>query len=296
MPTVVVLYRIVGRGGFAVVKYAVRFAVWGLAVGLFAGPAFGQPPAATVVSAMTVTVPQDDAELLIEGRPTTTTGTERAFKTPPLDAGKVYEYEFKLTWRPNNYTVMSRTRTVQFKAGEPITVNLTRDVGTEKAVIRYVPTPDDIVAKMIELAKIGKNDVAYELGCGDARIAVAAVKAGAKKAVGIDIDPDRIEDAKATVKEADVADKVEIRLGDALDVADLGNADVVFLYMGNEFNMLARPVLWKQLKAGSRIVSHRFVMGDWEPEKTIKVTGDDGDEYELHLWTVTAEDKKKAGK
>lgn len=267
--------------------------LWVMVTTVYLSPLVAQPPAATTKSKLVITVPEPDSELYIEGRPTKTTGVHREFETPNLEAGKTYEYDFKVSWRPNNYTVLTRTRSVQFQAGESITVDLTKDVGTEKAVIRYVPTPNDIVEKMVELAKLKKDDVTFELGCGDARISVAAVKAGAKKAVGIDLDPERIEEAKATVKAAGVADKVEIRKGDALDVQDLSDASVVFLYMGDEFNALVRPTLWKQLKPGSRVVSHRFTMGDWKPDQTLKVTGEDGDQYELHIWTVTDEVKKK---
>ncbi|OWK36024.1 hypothetical protein FRUB_08587 [Fimbriiglobus ruber] len=251
---------------------------------------------AAVKSAIKVTLPQDDAELLIEDKPTKATGKSREFITPQLDVGGKYEYKFSAKWRPNNYTVITRNKTLTFKAGDEIVVDLTKDDSNDKAVIRYVPTPDDIVKKMIELAKVGKDDVVFEPGCGDARITVAAVKAGAKKGVGIDLDPERVAESKETVKKAGVEGKVEIRLGDALDIKDFSDATVVFLYMGNEFDMLIRPILWKQLKVGTRIVSHRFVMGDWKPEKTLQIKGDDGDDYEIHLWTITKEVKDKAEK
>jgi precorrin-6B methylase 2 len=183
---------------------------------------------------------------------------------------------------------------VVFKAAGEVLVDLTKDDDKDKAVIRYVPTPDDITAEMIKLAKISKEDIVFEPGCGDSRITIAAVKAGAKRGVGVDLDPERITESKANIKAAKLEDKIDVRLGDALDIKDFDQATVVFLYMGNEFNMLIRPVLWKQLKVGTRIVSHRFTMGDWKPEKTITITGQDGDEYELHLWTITEEVKKKA--
>jgi uncharacterized protein (TIGR03000 family) len=247
-----------------------------------------------VTSKLTVLVPEDDAELTIEGKKTTSTGTSRAFDTPPLEAGKKYVYQFEVKWRPNNYTVLTRPRKVEFAAGEPVTVDLTKDTGEEKAVIRYVPTPPDIVQEMLKLAKVTPDDVVFEPGCGDARIVSAAVKAGAKKGVGIDLDPERITEAKETVKKEGVEGKVELRLGDALDIKDLDTASVVFLYMGNEFDLLIRPNLWRQLKVGSRVVSHRFLMGDWKPDQTVKVTGQDGDEYLVHLWTVTEAVKKRA--
>lgn len=272
----------------------VRLGLWAvLAAGLAVTSAPAQAPA-QVKSKLTVLLPQDDAELLIEGQPTKATGEKRVFETPPVDAGKAYEYKLEAKWAPNNYTRITRTRTIVFKGGEEVTVDLAKADPADRAVIRYVPTPDDIVAKMIEMAKVTKDDVVFEPGCGDARITTAAVKAGAKKGVGIDLDPERITEAKDTVKKAGVEGKVDLRLGDALDIKDLGDASVVFLYMGDEFDMLIRPHLWRQLKVGTRVVSHRFLMGDWKPQKTVKVTGLDGDEYELHLWVVTEAEKKRA--
>jgi precorrin-6B methylase 2 len=137
------------------------------------------------------------------------------------------------------------------------------------------------------------SDVVFEPGCGDARITIAAVKAGARRGVGIDIDPERVRESRENVKNAGLADRIEIRHGDALDIKDLSSATVVLLYMGDHFNMLIRPHLWRELKVGSRIVSHRFKMGDWEPDKTIHVTSAEGGDYELHLWTITEEIKRK---
>jgi len=239
-------------------------------------------------SKLKVTVPQDDAELLIEGKMTKLTGTVREFETPELEVGKPYEYAFSTTWRPNNYTTLTRTKTVEFKGGDDIVADLTKPdpKAPDKAVVRWVPTPDDIVDEMIKLAAVKDGDVAYEPGPGDARVLIAAVKKGAKKAVGVELDEKKAAEAKENVKKAKLEDKIEIRTGDALKVEDYGSATVVFLYMGNEFNNLLRPLLEKQLKPGTRIVSHRFVLGDWAPDKTITVTGLDGDEYKLHLWTV----------
>lgn len=272
---------------------AVRIGFAVLALAGFAAPAAAQPPA-PAKGKLTVVVPQDNAELTIESTVTKAKGKTREFEVPALDPAREYEYVLKAVWRPNNYTVMTRTRTVKFKGGESPTVDLTAADPKDKAVVRYVPTPPDIAAKMVELAGVGKDDVAFEPGCGDARITVAAVKAGAKKGVGIDLDPQRVAEAKEIARKAGVGDRVEIRPGDALDIKDLSDATVVFLYMGNEFDALIRPNLWRQLKPGSRVVSHRFTMGDWQPDKTITVKGDDGEEYLLHLWTITEDVKKRA--
>jgi uncharacterized protein (TIGR03000 family) len=244
-------------------------------------------------SKLKITVPQDDAELLIEGKATKPTGATREFETPELEVGKSYEYTFSVTWRPNNYTVLTRTKSVEFKGGEDVSADLTKadPKNPDKAVIRWVPTPDDIVDEMLKLGKVGKDDIVYEPGPGDGRMLIAAVKKGAKKGVGIELDPKKAEEAKENVKKAKLDKQITIIEGDALKDRDYSEATVVLLYMGNEFDNLLKPILEKQLKPGARIVSHRFLLGDWAPDKTIKVTGADGDEYTLHLWTV--KEKKK---
>jgi tRNA A58 N-methylase Trm61 len=161
----------------------------------------------------------------------------------------------------------------------------------DKAVVRWVPTPDDIVEEMMKLGNVKKGDIVYEPGPGDARMLIAAVKKGADKGVGIELDPKKAAEAKENVKKAGLEKQITIIEGDALKDRDYSEATVVLLYMGNEFNNLLKPILEKQLKPGTRIVSHRFVLGDWKPDKTIMVMGADGDEYTLHLWTV--KDKKK---
>ena len=183
--------------------------------------------------------------------------------------------------------VVSNMLGEQFLKVDEVIVDLTKNDPNDRAQIRYVPTPADIAQEMIALARVTKDDVVYEPGCGDARIVLAAVKAGARKGVGIDIDPERVAESTANVNAENLEGKIEIRLADALEV-DLSEATIVFLYMGNEFNLLIRPILWKQLPVGARVVSHRFTMGDWKPDQTAYVTGS-GDEleYELHLWTIT---------
>jgi uncharacterized protein (TIGR03000 family) len=249
-------------------------------------------PAAEVRSQFTVSVPRNDAMLFVEGVPAEPTGWERLVETGPLVPGRAYEYTFVVTWRPNGYTVMTRTQTVSFTAGETLKVDLTRDEGNDRAQVRYVPTPDVVASEMVELAKVTRDDVVFEPGCGDARITIAAVSAGAKKGVGVDLDAARVADSRARVEAAGLADRIEIRQGDALDIKDLSDATVVFLYMGDEFDMLIRPILWRELKVGARVVSHRFTMGDWKPDKTVNVDGEGN--FEIHLWTITKEVKKRA--
>jgi uncharacterized protein (TIGR03000 family) len=242
-----------------------------------------------------VLLPEDDAVLTIEGMPTQKTGKERKFESPPLKPGTEYTYTLVAVIKPNNYTTITRTREVKITAGKEFEVDMRENDTThpDKAVIRYVPTPPDIVDAMIKLAGVGKDDVVYDLGCGDGRMVIAAVKHGAKKGIGVDIDPVRVKEAKENAKNEGVTDKVEIREGDALKVKDLSDATVILLYMGNEFDLLLRPILEKELKPGTRIVSHRFTMGDWKPEKTETLTGKDGDRYLIHLWTIKEKGEKK---
>jgi uncharacterized protein (TIGR03000 family) len=249
--------------------------------------------AARVTSRITVTVPQAETELVVDDKTIPGSGTSRTFETPPLEAGTTYRYTFTAQWQPNTYTTITRTKIVSFRAGDQVAVDLTIDDPSDRARVQYVPTPPDIADEMVKLAGVGAADVVYEPGCGDARITIAAVKAGARRGVCIDIDPDRVADARARVKEAGFEDKIEVRLGDALDISDLSAATVVLLYMGDHFNLLIRPILWRELKVGARVVSHRFTMGDWEPDKTLPVSSVEGGDYELHLWTVTEALKRK---
>jgi uncharacterized protein (TIGR03000 family) len=250
------------------------------------------PQGTQATSRFRITLPKDDAELLIEGKTIADTGTSREVRWPPLESGRTFVFTFTARWRPNGYTVITRNKRVEFKAGDDVAVDLSRGDPNDRATIRYVPTPGDVVAAMIELAGIKEDDVVFEPGTGDGRIVIAAVRAGAKEGVGIDIDPDRVAEARANVREAKLEHTIDIRLGDALDVKDLSRASVVFLYMGEEFDLLMRPLLWKQLKVGARVVSHQFTMGDWKPDKTVYVSDYVDDAYQLHLWTITEEIKK----
>ncbi len=243
-----------------------------------------------------VMLPEDDVELRIEGAKTKQTGTLRRFVSPPLAPGAKYTYTLVATWEPNNYTKITRTRKVAVRAGQEVEVDLRQaDPQLKDSIlIRFVPTPNEIVAAMCKLGGVTKDDVVYDLGCGDGRMVIIAVqKFGAKRGVGVDIDPERIKESKENVAKAGVQDRVEIRQGDVLKIDDLADASVILLYMGDDVNVLLRPILQKTLKPGSRIVSHRFLMGDWKPDKTITVTDDDAIDYDLHLWTIGGDAKKE---
>jgi uncharacterized protein (TIGR03000 family) len=260
---------------------------------LAAAPAWGQPAPKAQPAILVVHLPEAEARLEIDGAPTRLKGTERRFESPPLEPGKSYSYTLIAFWEPNNYTKITRTRKASVRAGQTTEVDLRKadPAQPDKIVIRWVPTPPEVVKAMLELAGVGKDDVVYDLGCGDGRIVIAAVKDfKAKKAIGFDIDPDKIAESRAKAKEAGVEDKVEFRQGDVLKIKDFSPASVVTLYMSDALDEAVRPDLQKTLKPGSRIVSHRFLMGDWKPDKTITLTaknleGQD-EEYQVHLWTI----------
>lgn len=238
-----------------------------------------------------VLVPADQkVKVLINGKAVKGRGKgkERTYQAPPLPAGKD-AYEITATWATNNYTKFFRSRKVAPKPGETVTVDLrTADPKRPDHIeIRYYPTPADVVARMCKLAKVTKNDIVFDLGCGDGRIVLTAVKEfGAKSGVGVDLDPQRIKESKQSAKEKGVEDRVEFRVADVLKLKDLSKATVVMLYMGDDVNLRLRPILKKTLPAGARVVSHRFTMGDWTPDQTERFTGEDGDEYQIHLWTI----------
>lgn len=152
----------------------------------------------------------------------------------------------------------------------------------------FVPTPEPVVDEMMALARVGPGDVMYDLGCGDGRLVIAAAKRGAKKAVGVDIDPERIKEARESARTAGVEDKVSFVEGD-LFAMDFSDASVVTLYLLPELNLRLRPKLLA-LRPGTRIVSHAYDMGDWAPEQTVHVAG-----KTVYAWTVPARPRPRDG-
>lgn len=256
-----------------------------------AGPATAQEKKPATIKILLPEQNYKEPEVKVEGVITKSTGSVRTFTTPALDAGKTYTYKIEALIEPNNYTKITRPREITFKAGENVTVDMRiKDDKLDKIVVRWVPTPDDIVDKMAAMAKIGKDDVVWDPGCGDAVMLIRPIKKlGAKKGIGIDIDPKMVEKAKAKAKEEGVEDKVTIRQGDILnekDMADISEATVILIYIGDDLGARMAPLLLKVCKPGTRIVSHRFLLGDWKPDKTEMVKGEDGDDYTLHYWVV----------
>lgn len=144
----------------------------------------------------------------------------------------------------------------------------------------FVPTPNDVVSKMLEMAAVTANDVVYDLGCGDGRIVITAAQRYGARGVGIDIDPERIREANDNLKRAKVAGKVRFIQGDLFE-ADISEATVVALYLLTELNLKLRPKLMRDLHPGTRVVSHAFAMGDWKPERTEFVSGSS-----VYLWRI----------
>ena len=153
-----------------------------------------------------------------------------------------------------------------------------------KLDVPYVPTPESVVAKMLELAKVNKNDVVYDLGSGDGRIVITAAQKHGARGVGYDIDPQRIKEANANAQTAGVTDRVRFVQGDLFQ-ADLSEASVVTLYLLPEINLKLRPKLLKELKPGTRIVSHNYGLGDWDPIRTETVDTGTG-EHLVFYWVV----------
>ena len=133
----------------------------------------------------------------------------------------------------------------------------------EGKIVPYVPTPQEVVDRMLDLAQVKKGDVVYDLGSGDGRIVVTAAKKYGVKAIGFEIDPQRIKESHENIKKAGVENLVEIRQQDIRTV-DLSPATVLTMYLLPEVNLMIRPNIWKQMKPGSRVVSHDFDMGDWK--------------------------------
>jgi SAM-dependent methyltransferase len=153
--------------------------------------------------------------------------------------------------------------------------------------VPYVPTSHEVVAEMLRVANVTAKDVVYDLGCGDGRIVITAAKERGARGVGIDINPERIKESNENARLAGVTDRVKFITQDLFET-DLRDATVVMLYLLPDVNLRLRPKLLRELKPGTRIVSHAFSMGDWQPEKVVKVTSG-GTERTIYFWTIPAQ-------
>ena len=150
--------------------------------------------------------------------------------------------------------------------------------------VPYVPTPQTVVDEMLAMAEVTGNDVLYDLGSGDGRIPITAAKKFGTRGVGIDLNPLRVREANENAKEAGVTDKVRFTEGDLFQ-QDFNEATVVTLYLLPDVNIKLRPKLLA-MKPGTRVVSHNYNMGDWDPEKMKTMKTPDGVEHHIYFWRV----------
>jgi uncharacterized protein (TIGR03000 family) len=227
------------------------------------------------------------AQVMIDGQPTTSTGSERRYETPPLTPGKTYSYQVEASWQDGSSKIV-RMAVARVQAGKETVIDLrpgSKDGSSSQIV--YVPTAEVVVEKMLEMAKVTKDDVVFDLGCGDGRIVVTAAKKYGAHGVGVDLDPKRVKEALANVEKEKVDKLVEIRHGDALKVEDLDQATVLLLYMLPEFMEKLKPIVQKQCKPGTRIVAHDYPFPGWEPQRKVVVPNQMRlTPHTLYLWVV----------
>jgi SAM-dependent methyltransferase len=156
----------------------------------------------------------------------------------------------------------------------------TQTLTPDSTDVPYVPTPQSVVDKMLDVAKVTGEDYLIDLGSGDGRILIAAAKRFGAKGMGVEIDAARVQEAKTNAVNARVEDKVEFRKQDLFQT-DLSKATVVTMYLLPRVNLQLRPRLLTELKPGTRVVSHNFAMGDWKPDQKIKVDG-----HTIYRWIV----------
>ncbi|HLB16351.1 MAG TPA: class I SAM-dependent methyltransferase [Burkholderiales bacterium] len=153
--------------------------------------------------------------------------------------------------------------------------------------VHYQPTPHRVVTEMLKVAQVGANDVLYDLGCGDGRIVIAAVKQRGARGVCVDIDPQRIRESRANAERAGVAERIAFLEQDLFET-DLRDATVVTLFLSPDLNLKLRPKLQRVLKPGTRVISYVHSMGDWKPQTVKRVKGASGPR-KLYLWTIAAD-------
>lgn len=173
--------------------------------------------------------------------------------------------------------------TVQTQA--PATTAPTTQPQERAPDVPYVPTPQEVVDQMLQLANVGSNDIHYDLGSGDGRIPITAVqKYNASRAYGVEINPDLVQRSRQNIQTANVGDRVEILQQDLFQT-DLREATVVSLYLLPDINIKLRPKLLQELRPGTRIVSHDFDMGEWKPDRVVQVQGPSR-QHTVYLWVV----------
>jgi len=149
-----------------------------------------------------------------------------------------------------------------------------------KLDVIYVPTPQEVVDRMLQMAQVRADDFVIDLGCGDGRMPITAAKVHGARGFGVDIDPARIKEAKENADKAGVADKVDFRVANLFETK-ISDATVMTMYLLSTINLKLRPRILDELRPGTRIVSHAFDMGDWKPEKELDVDG-----RKVYYWTI----------
>jgi SAM-dependent methyltransferase len=169
-------------------------------------------------------------------------------------------------------------------AGGPSTAPAPTAAAPPRIDVPWVPSPPDVITTMLDLANVGSGDLVYDLGCGEGEILIAAARRGAR-GVGVDIDPERIANARKNAIQAGVADRVRFIEQDLFET-DVRPATVVTLYLLPELNERLRPTLLRNLRPGTPVVSHDFGIGDWAPERTVEVPLDRI--HRVYLWRIPA--------
>lgn len=149
--------------------------------------------------------------------------------------------------------------------------------------IAFIPMPQQAIEVLLEAVSANETDVIYDLGCGEGQVLITAARRYGLRGVGIDIDPVRIEKARSASEQAGISDRLTFQEADLFE-SRFENASIVVLYLLPHLNLRLRPTLFEQLRSGTRIVSIDFDMGDWEPEKTIKLEIEE--ETTLYFWTI----------
>jgi len=177
--------------------------------------------------------------------------------------------------------ILAAAALLVFAAGSATAAEETAARPKRKLDVWYVPTPPEIVDRMLDVANVRIGDVVYDLGCGDGRMVIAAAKKYGTRGVGVDLDPARIREARANAKQAGVESLVTFKVADLFQT-DLREATVVLLYLLPELNRRLKPKLFAELQPGARVVSHDWDMGkDWPPDQYVKLGGDG-----IYLWVM----------
>jgi SAM-dependent methyltransferase len=172
------------------------------------------------------------------------------------------------------------TSSVSSLAATPVPLAAQTQAPTRQPDVIFVPTPQEVVDEMLKLAGVKAGDVVYDLGCGDGRIVITAAQRYGARGIGIDIDPQRIKEATANAQKAGVTDRVKFMQADLFET-NISEANVVTLYLLPSLNLKLQPKLMRELRAGSRVVSHSFDMGDWKADREQDVNG-----RHIYLWTI----------